>query len=62
MIFLYVQGLRGPQPEKWSELLTDMKNNPKPHLQPRHDLLPWEEDLSLAELTTIYPPPIMVME
>lgn len=56
MIFVYTQGLRGPSPEKWPQMLYDTNNNPKPFLT-KHELPPEQEHLSLTTLSQLYPPP-----
>lgn len=58
MILVYVQGLRGPRPERWPALLLDMNGKPCPHLS-RHDLTSEEDALSLNDLMLRYPAPVM---
>ena len=54
MIFVYVRGLRGPSPEKWPDMLTDMMGQPVPYLE-AHRLDDDDAKLSLDELAKKYP-------
>lgn len=59
MMLVYVKGLRGPEPEKWPEILRDMNGKAKPYLA-LHPLTVEQELLSLDELVKKFPPPKVV--
>ena len=53
--FVYVNGLRGPEAQKWAEAQI-VNNKPVPTLYKR-ELTPLEANLGLDELKRRYPPP-----
>ncbi len=53
---VYVWGLKGPQPEKWPEMLVDMNGQPRPHLV-AHRLNADLARLPLDILVQFFPPP-----
>jgi hypothetical protein len=58
--FVWVSGLRGPEPQKWSDDLT-VNQKPIPTLA-KHVLNPLEANLTLNELANRYPPPTEAKE
>lgn len=60
-MLVYVNGLRGPVPEKWPEPLLDMHNKERAYLV-KHELDLKEAKLTLDELVAKYPPPKVQMD
>ena len=52
--FVYVQGLRGPEPQIWKEPQKDGTGKSKPVLQ-KHDILDSQAEFSIATLMEMYP-------
>jgi len=55
---VWVAGSRGPEPQKWPEVLTGMNGKPEPHLA-LHPLPAALYALPIATLAGLYPPPAM---
>src|SRR5262245_10391212 len=53
---VYVAGLRGPEPQKWPEILRDAANKARPHIV-AHELTAEQYALPLNRLVELRPPP-----
>lgn len=56
-LLVYVQGLRGPRPEIWPQVLTDMSGKERPRLH-KVEITDAESKLPLTELERMYPCPV----
>ena len=55
--FVYIAGLRGPEPQIWHDDQVDGNHKTKPTLA-KHQIADWEAMRPLNELMEVYPAPI----